>query len=110
MLSIVVTGYGLSAGKVAVAGSAPIGPTMFRSAARDSLGQGPEVAENMGVSSVPVAGLIVLKPRVPGGGTAPATPVTSNTDPAVTAATTVPAANRVNNLLLCTIQLTLTDK
>jgi hypothetical protein len=39
-----------------------------------------------------------------------ATPLlTSNADPAVTATTAAPDTNRVNNLLLCTIRLTLTD-
>jgi hypothetical protein len=106
---MVVTGNGLLAGKVAVAGSAPIGPTMVRSAASDGLGQGPEVMEDIRAVSVPVAGLMVSKPSVPAGGSALATPFASNADPAVTAATTAPDISRVNNLFLCTLQLTLTE-
>ncbi|HEV7452460.1 MAG TPA: hypothetical protein VGO16_13955 [Pseudonocardiaceae bacterium] len=57
----------------------------------------------MGVLSVPSAGSMVLKPSVPGGGMALATPFTSNADPAVTATTTAPDTNRVNNLFLYTM-------
>ena len=104
MLSIVVTGYSLSGGKVRLAGGFTLtGPVMVKSAAFDSLGQGPEVVEDMGVSSLPAVGLMVLKPSEPGGGTAPATPFTSNTDPAATTATTAPDISRVNKFFLCTM-------
>ena len=83
---------------------------MFRSAAFDSAGQGPEVLEDMEVSSVPSAGVIVSEPSEPTGGMAPATPFTSNADPAATAATMAPDTSRVNNLFLCTMGLALTEK
>jgi hypothetical protein len=53
--------------------------------------------------SEPSAGAMVSKPNVPAGGAALATPVTSNAEPPVTAATATPDTNLINNLFLCTI-------
>lgn len=103
LLSKVATGYELSGGKVTVAGSDPIGPTMCRSAAFDSLVQGAEVMADIGTMSVPSTGVMVRKPRLPAGGSALATPLTSNADPAATATTAVPETSHVNNLFLCTM-------
>jgi hypothetical protein len=102
-----VTGNGLLSGKVAVAsGDVPsgwTGPTMVWLTACDPTGQGPEVTDCMGVVSVPDAGVIVRVPSEPVGTLAPATPFASNTDPAVTAATTAPDTSRVNIFFLCTM-------
>jgi hypothetical protein len=81
---------------------------MVRSEVTVWLGQAADVMEDMGVVSVPDAGLMVLKPSVPAGRSALATPFTNNAEPAVTATTTAPAVSRVNNLFLCTMRLTLT--
>jgi hypothetical protein len=102
-----VTGNGLLSGKVAVAsGDVPsgwTGPTMVWLTACDPTGQGPELTDCMGVVSVPDVGVIVRVPSEPGGTLAPATPFASNTDPAVTAATTAPDTRRVNIFFLCTM-------
>ena len=110
-MSVMVTAvYGLLAGNTCCAGSTPIGPTTCRSALVDVVGQPADVVEDIGLRLVPGSGATVLKPNVPAGGLALATPLlTSNADPAVTATTAAPDTNRVNNLLLCTIRLTLTD-
>jgi hypothetical protein len=57
----------------------------------------------MGVVSVPDAGVIVRVPSEPVGTLAPATPFASNTDPAMTAATTAPDTSRVNIFFLRTM-------
>jgi hypothetical protein len=101
------SGNGLLSGKVAVAsGAVPsgwTGPTMVWLTACDPTGQGPEVTDCMGVVSVPDAGVIVRVPSEPVGTLAPATPFASNTDPAMTAATTAPDTSRVNIFFLRTM-------
>jgi hypothetical protein len=55
----------------------------------------------MAVRLVPSGWSRVMKPSVPGGGAALASPLlTSNADPAVTATTTTPDTARVNEVLL----------
>jgi len=107
LLVVPVTGNGLLSGKVDVASgavpSACTGPTIVWLTACVPVGQGAEGVPLMGVVSAPVAGLRVSVPSEPVGTVAPATSLTSNSDPAVTAATTTPEPSRVNNFLLCTI-------